>query len=213
MRFAAILLCGGISTRFGKNKLLEALGGRRVYEHTLDVFTRSGLFHEIIIVASNAIPLTDTVPSGSTRQESSYNGLMGCKVKPDYVVIHDGARPFVSEAILERNVRAVQEHKAVNTCIPTHDTINYVEDKTITIPERSKCYRGQTPQSFSYDLILEAHQKTKKTNAPDDCSLILELGHPVHLVLGSEENMKITTPVDLIVAHSLLTHMQKSCSG
>ncbi len=66
--------------------------------------------------------------------------------------------------------------------------------------------RCQTPQTFSYPLILEAHQKTRQINAVDDCSLILELGHPVHVVAGSENNFKITTPIDYDIARSLLSH-------
>ena len=66
--------------------------------------------------------------------------------------------------------------------------------------------RGQTPQSFAYSLIKEAHEKTTQTNATDDCSLVLELGHPIHVVLGSDENFKITTPLDYLVAKATISH-------
>jgi 2-C-methyl-D-erythritol 4-phosphate cytidylyltransferase len=198
MKIAAILLAGGKSERFGRalSKLHAKLSGKRVLDHSLDTLKQSNLFDEIIVVEG---PL-----AGETRQMSSLNGLLACS-QPDFVLIHDGARPLVTVDILKRNIDAVQTHFAVNTCIPTCDTINFVDRGNVSsIPDRSKCYRGQTPQSFAYDLILEAHRKTKTTNSPDDCSLVLELGHKVHVVLGSERNLKITSPIDLAIAEALL---------
>jgi len=173
-----------------------------LYQQTLEVFEESGLFSEIVLITPET--------GGKTRQESSYKGLLACGPTTQFVVIHDAVRPFVSVDILQRNMDAVYKHHAVNTCIPTYDTINYVENDTIVnIPKRSSCMRGQTPQSFYYPLILEAHQKTKQTNAPDDCSLVLELGHPIHVVLGAEENFKITTMQDYQFACYLMEQKSK----
>lgn len=207
-------------------KQLLRLGDFSVYEYALYTLVRCGLFDEIIIVSESSqlergisIPVEMMEEGGSilldeqlilteggqTRQESSYNGLMACSEDTDYVVIHDAVRPFVSEAILEKNVEAVMKYGAVNTCIPSPDAINFVKGtESCEIFPRGQCLLGQTPQSFAYGLILEAHEKTHETNAIDDCYLVQSLGHPIHVVMGEEENFKITTPLDLEFARSLI---------
>lgn len=195
----AVLLMGGQGSRLNGNRPKQylPLGSCAMYEMTFATFEKSGLFSEIILVTPET--------GGKTRQESSYKGLLACGPDTDYVVIHDVARPFVSIDILRRNVEAVVKYNAVNTCIPSADTIVYVEGDCITqIPERRCCMRGQTPQSFLYALILHAHETTKREDATDDCSLVHDLGYPVHVVLGSEENFKITTQADYQFAKSLI---------
>jgi 2-C-methyl-D-erythritol 4-phosphate cytidylyltransferase len=203
-KIAAILLLGGEGLRMEQHfsekkcpKQFLPLGKKKVYEWALETFEKSGLFSEIILVSLGGHPLKNCILGGKTRQESSFNGIKACQSDTDFVLIHDAVRPFVSLEILQRHAEALKTYSAVNTCIPTYDTINLVENKTVlSIPKRSLCMRGQTPQSFSYSLIKEAHGKTLQTNAPDDCSLLLELGYPVHVVQGSEENFKITTKHD-----------------
>ncbi len=228
MKFSAILLMGGKGDRFGSPipKQLLPLGDHLVYEHALFTLVHSGLFDEIIIstephlleqgvqvpqelMQEGGSILLDSqiklVKGGDTRQESSYQGVHACSPDTDYVVIHDGVRPFVSEEILERNVECVMRYGAVNTCIPCPDAVNLVKNTSSEeVLERNKCMLGQTPQSFSYGLIKEAHEKTKQKNAIDDCSLVRELGHPIHVVMGEQANLKITTPLDLEVAKILL---------
>ncbi len=212
MKFAAVLLMGGDGLRFGgtTSKLFLKLGDKFIYEHALDTLITSELFDEIVVVSSKKILVNNSLitlvtPGGSTRQESSYKGLLGMRSNPDFVIIHDGARPFLSIEILERNIDAVVKHNAVNTCIPSHDTINYIDgNKVCSIPDRSRCVRGQTPQSFSYELILQCHKNTTITNASDDCSLIMAVNHPIYIVDGNEKNVKITTPIDFIIANQLL---------
>lgn len=203
-KISAILLLGGEGLRMEQPfldkkypKQFLPLGEKKVYEWTLQTFEKSNLFSEIILVSPERHFLKNSTLGGKTRQESSFNGLKALQADTDFVLIHDAVRPFVSTDILKKHIEALKTHSAVNTCIPTYDTINLVENETVlSIPKRSQCMRGQTPQSFSYQLIKEAHEKTSQTNAPDDCSLILELGYPVHVVLGSEENFKITTKQD-----------------
>lgn len=228
MKFSAVLLMGGTGDRFGSPipKQLLPLGEILVYEHALFTLVHSGLFDEIIIVSEPTlleqgvnVPeelmqeggsiLLDSqiklIAGGATRQESSYNGILACSEDTDYVVIHDGARPFVSEEIIERNVECVMRYGAINTCIHSPDAINVVQNtKSKEVMGRDTCMLGQTPQSFSLGLIREAHEKTKQKNAIDDCSLVQELGHPVHIVIGEQINLKITTPQDLAFAKSLL---------
>jgi 2-C-methyl-D-erythritol 4-phosphate cytidylyltransferase len=216
-RCTALLLMAGIGSRLGSPipKQFHLLGPKKIYLHTLETFLSSGLFQQIILVChpdwintvKNEIPQDPKIviiAGGPTRQASSLLGLQACKAT-DYVMIHDAVRPFVSQEILERNLTAVQNHLAVDTCIPSADTIVYSEGGELitSIPSRKDYLRGQTPQTFAYQLILEAHQKTKTTQSTDDCSLVLELGHPVAIVAGSEDNIKITTELDIQLGLSI----------
>lgn len=217
-RFTAILLMAGIGSRLGSPtpKQFLQLGSKKIYLHTLEVFLTSELFQQIILVChpdwidevQKEIPLDSriaVIAGGPTRQSSSLLGLQACHRSTQFVMIHDAVRPFVSHEILERNMTAVLEHRAVDTCIPSADTIVHSSNGQIIslIPDRKEYQRGQTPQTFDYQLICLAHQKTKAISSTDDCSLVLELGHPVAIVTGSEENIKITTELDILVADSI----------
>lgn len=212
MKFAAVLLMGGEGSRcdFKIPKQFLPLGDRPLYEYALSTFTSSGLFDQIVVVTSKIIPEFKTLPitvvmGGATRQESSHLGTQACNKEISHVVIHDVARPFVSVDILKRNVEAVVTYGAINTCIPSFDTINQSQGEFVEkVIDRKCAFRGQTPQSFSLPLILEAHKTTSKKDSSDDCSLVLELGHKVHIVLGEEKNFKITTSFDLAFAKHLI---------
>jgi 2-C-methyl-D-erythritol 4-phosphate cytidylyltransferase len=216
----------GIGSRLGSPtpKQFHLLGSKKIYLHTLETFLTSNFFQQIILVChrdwidevKNEIPSDPRIlitPGGPTRQASSLLGLQACQ-ETDFVMIHDTVRPFVSQEILERNITAVQRHRAVDTCIPSADTIVYSESGELitSIPSRKNYQRGQTPQTFDYELILEAHQKTQTKESTDDCSLVLELGHPVAIVAGSEENIKITTEFDVQLANSLYEKKTVSAS-
>jgi 2-C-methyl-D-erythritol 4-phosphate cytidylyltransferase len=224
MRIKAILLMGGSGQRFGSEtpKQFHLLAGKRVYLHTLERFIESDLFQEIILVCPESwlnevtqetkeYPQITLTQGGTTRQESSHLGLLACGPDTDYVVIHDAVRPFISPEILQQNVHQVLQHRAVDTCIPSADTI--VHSKTGStidaIPKRAEYLRGQTPQSFAYPLILKAHQQTTITNSSDDCTLIQNL-HPIHIVPGDDHNLKITTELDLFLAEHLLQKRQST---
>lgn len=186
-----IILMGGTGVRFGSvlPKQFHSLENKKIYLHTLEACLKSQLFDDIILVchpewieavkkeiAGYAVIVT---AGGGTRQRSSFLGLLACPEGTGYVVIHDALRPFVSQEILEKNVQKVKIAKAVDTCIPSTDTIVQSKDgNTIdNIPLRRDYFRGQTPQSFAYDLVLKAHIATTQTNASDDCSLVLSLIH------------------------------------
>ncbi len=225
-KIAAILLMGGISVRFKSSlpKQLHKIGGKPIFIHTLERFLKMEEISQIILpipkewepeISKELASIETTkkikiIHGGSQRQESSYLGLLACDTDTDYVIIHDAVRPFVSVEILKQNIEAVIEHKAVDTCIPSTDTlIRFKEHSFIEeIPPREEFLRGQTPQTFSFSLILKAHKKATEdgvTNSSDDCKLILRLNHPVKIVEGSELNIKITTELDLFLAERLLS--------
>lgn len=217
-KIVGIILMGGEGARFGSfmPKQFHLIEGKEIYLHTLETFVKSHLFDEIILVChcdwlSLVQEKTTHYPvricqGGKTRQRSSYLGLLACPKDTSYVVIHDAVRPFVSYEILKRNVERVKIVKAIDTCIPLADTIVHSKDGlTIDhIPLRHEYFRGQTPQSFEYSLILKAHENTQKTNASDDCSLVLDLGHSVEIVRGDERNRKITTELDVHITSAYL---------
>lgn len=219
MVIKALLLMGGSGERFGSDlpKQFHRISGKKVYLHTLEKFLKSGLFNEILLVVPEKWIETvqtelpegpiKTVMGGTTRQHSSYLGLLACGPETNFVVIHDAVRPFVSQKILKENVEAVQIHEAIDTCIPSADTLIHKsqEDEILTIPNRSEYMRGQTPQSFSYPLILKAHLCALGGNASDDCQLILHYvkDKKIKVVYGEESNIKITTELDLFLAEQL----------
>lgn len=221
-RAAAILLLGGVGTRFGSDlpKQFHRLCGTKVYLHTLHQLIDAALFEQIVLVCpeqwieeverdvESLHPRLLIVAGGATRQESSLKGVLALSKQTELVLIHDAVRPFVSKQILIDNICAARQYHAVDTCIPSADTLVFAPEKNkiASIPDRSTLLRGQTPQTFSYPLILNAHLQAQAEgihNSSDDCSLVLRIGHPVHVVSGSERNMKITTELDILLAEQL----------
>jgi 2-C-methyl-D-erythritol 4-phosphate cytidylyltransferase len=218
--FSALILMGGEGRRMGSSlpKQFHKLGSLKVYQHTLKTFQTSKLFQEIILVChpdwidvvreETPLPVR-IIPGGASRQASSWEGLKACNPSCHYVMIHDAVRPFVSLQILQENARAVLKYGAIDTVIESADTLVVTEDgKTLqSIPPRHQLRRGQTPQTFAYPLISEAHAKASpqaSLGATDDCRLVIDLGATIHLVEGSEDNMKITTERDLLIAQRLI---------
>ncbi len=220
-KITAILLMGGTGERFGSSlpKQFHRLAGKKIYLHTLERFLHSHLFDEILLICPSPwldqvtqetahLPHFRILAGGTTRQESSFLALQACTPDTEIVVIHDAVRPFISSEILKENIIQAQQHGAIDTCIPSADTLVHAPSYPLihTIPLRSEYLRGQTPQSFHYPLILKAHQTAHSdgiTNRSDDCSLVLRLGHPIHIVAGSEHNIKITTELDLYLAEQI----------
>lgn len=213
-----VLLMGGNGNRFGGGipKQFLMLQGRPVYLHTLQVFLDLRIFDEIVLachgdwigLVCDEAPFATVVLGGATRQESSYLGLKGFKYPPDIVMVHDAVRPFVSEKVIRDNIDGALIHGAVDTCIPSADTLVYsVNGKTIdAIPKREEFLRGQTPQTFRFKLLMDAHVEAIASNVQsvsDDCRLVLKRNVPVFVVPGSEDNIKITTSFDLLISNYL----------
>lgn len=219
-----ILLMGGSGHRFGSAvpKQMHHLAGKQVYLHTLDRFVGSGFFDEVIIVVHPewmervredvaGYERVRVIAGGKTRQESSKLGLVACGEETSVVCIHDAVRPFVTKEILRANIAGAKKWEAVDTCIPSTDTMVHSPDQKViqSIPVRAYYLRGQTPQSFAYPLILRAHEQTSLVDATDDCTLAMEMGSPIHIVKGDETNIKITTELDLTLAEQILLRMEE----
>lgn len=212
-KVSLLLLLGGKGSRFKSDipKQFHTLAGKKIYLHTLDTFYNLNIFDEIIIVShGDWIKIVKKeishyknikiIQGGKERQQSAYLGIKAI-INADYVMFHDAVRPFVTKKIIIDNLDAAIKYKAVNTCIKSTDTLVEIDDqnKILKIPDRSKLYRGQTPQSFEYNLILNAHREALKkgiTNATDDCQLVMDKTK-VHIVDGDVNNIKITNKSDL----------------
>lgn len=230
----AVILASGSGARFNdfKPKQFVKLAGLPVLVHTLKVFQACRLISEVVVVTQEQYvdqvweyvhrygldKTTKIVIGGSTRQESSCIGIECCGDGTDYVMTHDAVRPFLTQRILEDLVAAVIEHKAVDTVIPSADTIVEIDSKGFikNIPDRSTLRRGQTPQAFEYKLICESHSSALREgveNATDDCALVLRMGGKVFVVPGDEQNIKVTYPLDLHIADKLFQLKMQSVLG
>ncbi len=221
----AIILASGRGTRF-KNELpkqFSKLAGKMIFEHTVDVFEKNPNIDEIIIVSSPDYTeiirekviknywhkVTKILKGGETRQESSYIGINSIEYNEAFVLIHDAVRPFVSHEIINKVIEALKEHKAVDVAIPSADTIIKIDDNLFIkdIPERKYYWRGQTPQGFWLPTIKKAHDLAKNdkfTTVTDDCGLVLKYNLAnVFVVNGSEDNIKITFPIDIYIADKI----------
>jgi 2-C-methyl-D-erythritol 4-phosphate cytidylyltransferase len=221
---AAVIVAAGTSRRMqGHDKLWTLLAGRTTLARTVDVFQASPLIETIVLV-TNAERLAATttlsqeeawhkvsaiVAGGTRRQDSVRIGLDAlAHIAPDcrWVMIHDGARPFVTPAILEAGLQAVQEHQATIAAVPVKDTIKQVVQGVIcATPERSQLWAVQTPQVFSFPLIHQAHHSPiAQEDMTDDATLLERLGQHVTIFPGAYTNIKITTREDLFFAEALI---------
>lgn len=207
-KFSVIITAGGTSSRFGKtNKLLETLGEKTVIEKTVSKFLNINKIDEIIIAANSSIidRLTSLfknskvkiIEGGACRQESVYNALK--YVSNNYVLIHDGARPLISEDVILQITDELPLKQAISVMTKTTDTIKEVDEegRIIRTIDRSKLYNTQTPQGFKTDIIKAVHEKLKGKSYTDDCSMLEEQDIPVYIVEGDYKNIKITTKSDL----------------
>lgn len=225
----AIVLAGGSGTRVGGNlpKQFIDICGKPLIIHTLDAFNSNANIDSIIVVCREDFKSTlktwiadfsiskvkDIISGGTTRQESVFKGLTYLKdicCENDIVLIHDGARALVSSDIINDNIVLAKKYKAVNTVIPSSDTVIKSVDKSsiFSVPDRSELFLAQTPQSFEYGLIMKAHNaalKSESIDATDDCQLVFKLGNKVQFAKGNKLNFKVTTPEDLILLEAILT--------
>lgn len=218
---AMVVVAAGSSQRMGQDKMLLELDGRPVLAHTLLALEHSGRVDEVVVVTREDLVGTvaslcrelglekvkTVVRGGATRVESARLGTMEVSQEAKLIGIHDGARPFVSQQVMERVVDKAHQTGAAAPAIPVQDTIKVATNGVVEhTPDRATLFAVQTPQVFDADLIRGALAKALQDNAPltDDCSAVERLGMPVSLVEGDRSNIKLTTPADLAVARVIL---------
>lgn len=225
----AILLAGGTGTRMGnvdKPKQFIEVYGKPIIVHTLETFdSHPNIDHigvvclpewmddlRILLRKYEINKVKWLIEGGKTRQESIYNSLKEISescTDEDVVIVHDSVRPLISHKIINENIDGAKKYGAVDTVIPSADTIiKSTNKKTIhEVPLRKELYIGQTPQSFLYEVIKEAHENAKINNiqnATDDCQLVLDIKKEVHLVSGEKLNFKITSFDDLLLFKAII---------
>jgi 2-C-methyl-D-erythritol 4-phosphate cytidylyltransferase len=199
------------------------LGDAPLILHALLAFERAPSVAEVILVVprderdrvlSEVVEryglkkVLKVVAGGATRQESVYHGLKETGEETEIVVVHDAVRPFVTEDLIERSIEGARHHGGAIVAVPMKDTPKQVgpDGMIQRTLDRSGLWLAQTPQTFRRALLWEAYRKAElgRLHATDDAALVERLGHPVGIVPGSWENIKITTPEDLVIAEAML---------
>ena len=231
MRNIAVILAGGVGSRMGGSepKQFLSLGGRTVIEHSIETFANHPSIDEVAVVIhpdwrgrmeeiaarGHWEKLRKIVDGGSERYMSSLNAIVAYIDEPDdtNLLLHDAARPFMSAAIVDRVVAALERHEAVGVAVPSTDTVWEVHPDfdavevgrfVARIPERRLMWRAQTPQAFRLPLIRDAYQRALQDpqfRATDDCGVVRQYmpGTKITVVEGEERNMKLTNAEDLPV--------------
>ncbi len=229
MKSAVLITAAGRGTRAGggaRPKQYRPLAGKIILRRTLEAFAACPSITTIMTVIhptdqplyEQAVrglkaPLSSPVTGGATRQQSIFNGLAALAANPpDWVLIHDAARPLVSRTVIDRVIAALDQAPAVLPALPVTDTVKQVLDNQVirTVP-REDLWLAQTPQGFHFDAILAAHQAAAHSGIEsftDDASIAEWHGVKVQIVMGEAENIKITTPSDFHTAEMLLQRMQ-----
>ena len=226
MRNIAVILAGGIGSRVGgetPKQLLPLADGRSILEHSIDAFEASPSIDEIVVVMhpdhisslqklcqlNRWQKLTKIIPGGAERWESSYNAIKVCTEsanldEPLSLLLHDAARPFVSQRIIADVCQALETHEAVTVAVPVTDTIYEVRNNEVQeVKNRRDFMRAQTPQAFHLHLIAEAFEDAIKkgyiTSVTDDVAVLKAFNPsiPVFIIPGEETNKKITYPEDI----------------
>ena len=219
---AAVVAAAGSSTRMGgQDKLMQTLGDRPVLAHALLALEACPRVSEIVVVTrrESIVPIgqlcrdwglqkvTRVIPGGATRTESVLNGVREVGGRADLVAVHDGARPLVSQALLEGAIARAAQCGAAAPAVPVKDTVKRARDGVVADTlDRAELFAVQSPQVFQTDLIRGALERALEEGAAltDDCSAVERLGVGVALTEGDYKNLKITTPEDLAAAGAFL---------
>jgi len=225
MKADAVIVSAGKGLRFmeGKKKQFHFLEGKPILAHTLDRFETCPLIRSIRLVAGQEDmdyclkeivekyrfqKVSQIVPGGKRRQESVKNGIDALPKDTDIVAIHDGVRPFVTQAMIEDSIHSAVRYGAVILAMPVKDTIKMANSDGTVLKtlDRESLWQVQTPQTFQVNVIKEAHIKAAEDAfvGTDDASLVERLGVKVHILPGAYTNIKITTPEDLWLANLFL---------
>lgn len=218
---SAVVVAGGSSRRMGEDKLFMDLGGMPVLARTLLALNGCDCVDEIVLVAREdaleqcaklcedygITKMSKVVIGGSNRNQSALAGLTQIRRDAKLVLIHDGARPLVTEAVVKDVVHTAAIFKCAAPAVPVNDTIKETEgDAVIRTLDRSRLAAVQTPQAFQPELVKAALTQAVKEGKEytDDCAAVEAMGVPVRLSQGDGENLKITRPMDLVTAEAIL---------
>lgn len=232
MKMAAIVLAAGQGKRMQSDvaKQFMQLCGEPVVCYSLRAFEKSCVDAVVLITGADEITYCEkeivkkngfskvlaVTAGGKERYHSVYEGLKALRgffgAESGIVLIHDGARPLVTDEIIERTIGDVQQTGACVAAVPVKDTIKVIDSEgfAVTTPERSTLWQMQTPQTFEYHLVLTAYEKLlsdeKYQNGITDDAMVVEnmCGRKVKMTMGSYENIKVTTPEDMVIAECLL---------
>ncbi len=218
---SVIIVAGGSGSRMNMNinKQFIKINEKEVIAHTIDKFYKNEYIDEIILVVKEdeidyfnkniinkyGYKNIKIALGGKERQDSVYNGLKIVDKNCDMVLVHDGARPFVSKEIIKKAVTETKKASVIG--VRVKDTIKVVNNnEIISTPNRNTLWAIQTPQTFKYDLLKIAYEKAYEENfyGTDDSSLVENLGEKVNIIEGSYENIKITTKEDLNMAYQII---------
>lgn len=224
---SAVIVSAGNSSRMGGiNKQFLEFGGMPVIAHSVKAFQDNSSISEIVIVTREAdIPqieklvekfgfskVSSITVGGATRQNSVLNGIKACSPSATYIAVHDGARPLVTDKIINDTLSVAVKTGAAATGVKVVDTIKTVNvnNEILSTPERDTLRAVHTPQIFSKKLYLDAVENVKNSvDFTDDCKLIEAFGHTVTVVDGDYKNIKITTPADITVAEAFFSKRGK----
>jgi 2-C-methyl-D-erythritol 4-phosphate cytidylyltransferase len=224
MKVKAIIAAGGRGERVGGElpKQFIEIKKKPLLAYTVEKFEKCDLIDEIILVVPDEYvglasyqvvdvfdfrKIRKIVSGGKERQDSVYKALLSLSTNTDIVTIHDGVRPFISTDKIVKSIEMCRQDRAMILALPINETVKRVEDgQVITTLVREKLWVAQTPQTFEYKLILEAYKRAEQDGfiGTDDSSLVERLGVKVKILEGDYENIKITTPEDLVLAEKIL---------
>ncbi|MBI5180904.1 MAG: 2-C-methyl-D-erythritol 4-phosphate cytidylyltransferase [Nitrospirae bacterium] len=223
-KVAVLIPAAGMGKRMGKDRQKQFLmfGDMPVLAHTLKVFEGIDEVNEIIIIVprgeeefclTNIVErykihkVTKVIAGGKERQDSVYNGLKLISDDTAFVIVHDGVRPFIRKDIIKRSIELAKEADGVVAGVPAKDTIKRVSNDMFVeaTMNRQHLWLIQTPQTFKYKIINEAYNKAYINDyyGTDDASLVERLGYKIKVIMDSYENIKITTPEDMIFAETI----------
>ena len=219
-----VIVAAGTGSRMnmGINKQFIKLEGKEIIAYTIEKFYNNSNIEDIVVVVKEDeseffkkeildkynFKNVRIAYGGKERQDSVYNGLKLLDEKCDVVLIHDGARPFVSDKIIDKSIEEAKEHKAIVVGVPVKDTIKVIDnDKNIVdTPNRSVLWAVQTPQTFDYNILIDAYKDAFKNKfyGTDDAMLVERIGYKVKMLEGSYNNIKITTQEDLNIGSQIV---------
>ena len=223
MQKSVIITAGGIGKRMGSDlpKQFLVLSGKPILVHTLELFFKYDPTIELILTLPNEwrgywetvidkyfcrVPHI-VVNGGEERYHSIQNALKRCS--GSYIAVHDGVRPFVSFDTLDRCFSALNEHEAVVPVLKLKESLRQTNDASTNAVDRSSYRLVHTPQCFRADVLRKAYEQPYHARVTDDACLLEELGYKINLVESNEENIKLTTPFDFLIAEIIVQRSNK----